>query len=55
MKTFREFISEVKSETLYKRHQDLRKKAGLPDPSYYLKQLQRYKDEKEAEKKDNQK
>jgi len=52
MKKYREFVTEVKRETLYKRHQELRKKAGLPDPSYYTKLIQHYQDLKAADKKD---
>ena len=33
------------AKSLYDRHQEIRKKSGLPDPSYYLKKMK----EKQAE------
>ena len=49
MKTYKQFMGEASGDRLYKYHQELRKKAGLPDPSYYTKLIKQYQDEKEKE------
>ena len=42
-------VTEDESK-LYKYHQELRKKSGLPDPSYYTDLMKKMKAEREAEK-----